>query len=265
MAMLGIPIGLSFIVGIIAGPLLAGWFGTAFLFWLTGFLGLATDYPLVRYLRDERPPRAAPAPMSEVFAHPAIIGYAVGGFLMNFCMTAFFFNFPLIVTGQHHLKMSEYYTVLLPMMFVSGVTMFIFTRGADMGWARPLSALAYLMFIPSFVLLFAPKLLGFDPTRLLPVYIAGTLFYIGFTGLEPVLPSLVSKTSPQTAYGTALGFFGTVQFFGSAVSGPLTGLLASYPPERTMLILSIAGAVGFVIMAITPAPRPKSAAEAATH
>ena len=55
MAVLGIPIGVSFAVGIIGGPILAGWFGTASLFWMTGFLGLATDFLLVRYLKDEDP------------------------------------------------------------------------------------------------------------------------------------------------------------------------------------------------------------------
>ena len=144
MAVLGIPIGISFAVGIIGGPILAGWFGTAFLFWLTGFLGLGTDFLLVRYLKDEAPPREAPAPMAQVFAHPPLVAYAGGGFLINFFMTTFFFHFPLIVTGQHHLKMTQYYLLLLPMMVISGVTMFGFSQGADKGWARPLAALAYL-------------------------------------------------------------------------------------------------------------------------
>ena len=109
--------------------------------------------------------------------------------LINFFMSIFFFNFPLIVTGQHHLKMTQYYMLLLPMMVISAVTMFGFSQGADKGWARPLAAVAYLMFIPSFLLLFKPTWLGQDPTRLLPVFVAGTLFYIGFTGLEPILPS----------------------------------------------------------------------------
>ena len=52
MAMLGIPIGVSFAVGIIGGPILAGWFGTPSLFWMTGVLGLGTDFLLARYLKQ---------------------------------------------------------------------------------------------------------------------------------------------------------------------------------------------------------------------
>jgi MFS family permease len=254
MAMLGIPIGVSFAVGIIVGPILAGWFGTAFLFWITGLLGLGTDFLLVRYLKNEVPPQKAPAPLAQVFAHPPLVAYAAGGFLINFFMATFFFHFPLIVTVQHHLKMTQYYMLLLPMMLISGVTMFGFSQGADKGWGRPLSAFAYLMFIPSFLLLFEPARLGQDPTRLFPVFLAGTLFYIGFTGLEPILPSLVSEAAPGASYGTALGFYNTLQFLGSFVGGSLAGALANYPPERTMFTMMVAAAIGFLMMVATKPP-----------
>jgi MFS family permease len=255
MAVLGIPIGVAFAVGVVGGPILAGLFGTAFLFWLTGFLGLSTDFLLVRYLKDQPPHTAAPAPMSEVFTHPPLLAYAGGGFLMNFFMATFFFYFPLIVTGQHHLKMTHYYLLLLPMMVISGVTMFGFSQGADRGWARPLAALAYLLFVPSSLLLFEPARAGFDPSRLATVLVAGTLFYIGFTGLEPILPSLVSKASPANAYGTALGLYNTLQFLGSFVGGAVAGALAHYAPDRTMLTLMVAALAGFLVMVATPSPR----------
>src|SRR5271157_3633744 len=256
MAVLGIPIGVSFAVGIIGGPILAGWFGTAFLFWLTGFLGLGTDFLLVRYLKDEPVEREAPAPLAQVFAHPPLVAYAGGGFLINFFMTTFFFHFPLIATGQHHLKMTQYYMLLLPMMLISGVTMFGFSQGADKGWGRPLSALAYVMFIPSFLLLFEPAWLGQDPQRLLPVILAGTLFYIGFTGLEPILPSLVSEAAPGASYGTALGFYTTAQFLGSTVGASVAGVLANYPINRTLLIMLAGAVVGFLMMVVTKPPVP---------
>ena len=262
MAVLGIPIGVSFAVGIIAGPILAGWFGTASLFWMTGFLGLATDFLLMRYLKDEAPERPAPAPLSEILAHPPLLAYAGGGFLINLFMTTFFFHFPLIATGQHHLKLTHYYMLLLPMMVISAVTMFGFSQGADKGWGRPLASLAYLMFIPSFVLLFQPALLGQDPRRLIPLFLAGTLFYIGFTGLEPILPSLVSETAGEASYGTALGAYNTAQFLGSTVGGSLAGALANYPPSRTMLTMIVAAAIGVLMMLATPTPHR---AEASTN
>ena len=139
--------------------------------------------------------------------------------------------------------------------------MFGFSQGADKGWARFLSALAYLMFVPSFLLLFEPSWLGFSPLRLLPVFVSGVLFYIGFTGLEPILPSLVSKTSGPTSYGTALGFYNTAQFVGSAVGGPLAGILASHAAEPKVWITVGAATVGFLMMAATQSPSPRESAQ----
>jgi len=92
---------------------------------------------------------------------------------------------------------------------------------------------------------------------LLPVFFAGTLFYIGFTGLEPILPSLVSEAAPGKSYGTALGLYNTSQFLGSAVGGPLAGALANYVPERTLLTMMAAALLGFLMMVTTPPPRRK--------
>jgi MFS family permease len=144
--------------------------------------------------------------------------------------------------------------LLLPMMLVSGVTMFGFSQGADKGWGRPLAALAYLMFIPSFLLLFAPASLGQDPKRLFPVFLAGTLFYIGFTGLEPILPSLVSEAAPGASYGTALGFYNTMQFLGSTVGATVAGALANYPIDRTLFTMLVAAVIGFLMMVATKPP-----------
>jgi hypothetical protein len=172
---------------------------------------------------------------------------------MNFFMATFFFYFPLIVTGQHHVKVNHYYALLLPMMLVSGFTMFGFSLGADRGWARPLATLAFLSFIPSSLLLFRPQAAGLDPNRLAGVLVAGTLFYIGFTGLEPILPSLVSKSAPESTYGTALGIYNTTQFLGSFVGGAVAGALSRFSASHMMAILMVAAVVGmFLMLAVRP-------------
>jgi MFS family permease len=248
MAFLGIPIGAAFVIGVIGGPILAGIFGTAFLFWLTGFLGLLSDGVLARYLPEVPPQASTPTPLREVLRVRPLLAFGFGGFLMNFFMATFFFYFPLIATGQHHLRLTQYYALLLPMMIVSSVTMFGFSRGADRGWGRPLAAIAFLAFLPSSLLLFRPEVLGFDPARLTSVLVGGTLFYIGFTGLEPILPSLVSRFSPENAYGTALGVYNTLQFAGSFVGGSLAGALSQLPATHVMRVLMGASILGFLLM-----------------
>jgi MFS family permease len=265
MAILGIPIGAAFIIGVIAGPIVAGIFGTASLFWITGALGIATDMLLLNYLPETPPSGAGPVPLGEIIRTPALLAMDAGGFLMNFFMSTFFFYFPLIVTGRYHLKMTQYYEVLLPMIFISAVTMFAFTRGADRGLARPLAAVAFLVFIPSAILLFRPELLGFNPIHLASVLAGGTLFYIGFTGLEPMLPSMVSKAGPETAQGSALGVYNSMQFLGSFAGGSIAGAFAHVTADTGMMItLMIAAVVGFALMLAVRAPK-KAAAERPAH
>jgi MFS family permease len=245
MAILGIPIGVAFIIGVIAGPIIAGIFGTASLFWITGVLGIGTVVLLTKYLPETAPSGAAPAPLGEILRVKALLALDGGGFLMNFFMTTFFFYFPLIVTNRYHMKMTHYYELLLPMIFISAITMFAFSRGADRGMAAPLSAIAFLVFLPSAILLFRPELFGIDPSHLAAMLAGGTLFYIGFTGLEPMLPSLVSRSGPETAQGSALGVYNSMQFLGSFVG-------------------SAAAVVGFGLMLTVRAPK-KAPAESAAH
>jgi MFS family permease len=85
--------------------------------------------------------------------------------------------------------------------------------------------------------------------------IAGTLFYIGFTGLEPILPSMVSKSVPEGSYGTALGIYNTAQYFGSSVGGPVAGALSHFSPNHMMATLMVASAVGIFLMLALKPPR----------
>jgi MFS family permease len=102
-------------------------------------------------------------------------------------------------------------------------------------------------------LLFRPEAAGLDPNRLEGVLVAGTLFYIGFTGLEPILPSLVSKVAPESAYGTALGSYNTAQFFGSFVGGGVAGALSHFSASHMMAALMVASVVGiFLMLAVRP-------------
>ena len=81
------------------------------------------------------------------------------------------------------------------------------------------------------------------------VLIAGTLFYVAFTGLEPVLPSLVSKHSPKSAYGTAMGVYNSVQFLGSPAGSSLSGYLNSH---QVLIALLCASLAGIMLMLLQP-------------
>lgn len=248
MAILGIPIGAAFAIGIIAGPIVAGASSVGLLFWITAVLAFATAGLLVTSLPDS-PPRPMPVdPVMTALRNRRLLPLDAGGFLMNAFMTAFWFYLPLILTRQHHLTMTRFYIVLLPMLLLSGVTMLGFSRGADRGAARPAAAVAFLLMAVSGVILFEPAMAGLNPHRLWAVLVPGTLFFMGYTGLEPILPSLVSRYAHESAYGTALGSFQTVQYLGSFAGGALAGAFSRLPPVFPMVFLLVTGLAGFCVM-----------------
>jgi MFS family permease len=261
MAALGIPIGASFVVGIIGGPLLAGLFakllnlkpdagGIAALFWLTGALSLLTDGLLLRYLPETRSEVKSPAPLSQVLRSGSLLAVDMSGFILNFFMSSFFFYFPLMAKLQLGMNPTQYYEILLPMLVANGIAMFAISRSADKGKARPLASALFLIMAVSAVLLFRPGTVGLDPRHVLALLVPGALFFIAFGGLEPILPSEVSKSAPATAYGTALGVYSSMQFLGSFAGGALAGALSrlrSTTPAVT--VLAAASMLGLVLMA----------------
>ncbi len=247
MAILGIPIGVAFIIGVVGGPLLAGGLGISSLFWLTGILGFGTVALLIAELPDLPPSGAGPTPLRELLGNINLLKLDGGGFLINFFMATFFFYFPLIV--HRHLGMGHYYEILLPMVILSAFTMFGFSRAADRGWSKGVLIVAYLIFIPSGLLLFAPGWFGLGAHPIAAVILAGALFYIAFTGLEPVLPSSVSKSAPEIAYGSALGIYNSFQYFGTFAGAFVAGALAHLAsPTTEMAVWIVAALVGCLLM-----------------
>src|SRR5574337_1035769 len=140
MAFLGGSIGLSFVGGILAGPMIASLSGYASLFWLSGLLSLvASIYMALAVKEPPREPGTAdvsgnrPSVVS-VLKIADIIRLDVCGFLMSFFMSSFFFYFPLL--ARRHLPLQSYYLLLGPMLLVGTIVMFAASRAADRGWAK---------------------------------------------------------------------------------------------------------------------------------
>lgn len=253
MAFLGISIGLSFVGGILAGPMIASLSGYASLFWLSGLLSLLASIYLAVAVKE--PPgerRTADATgdrpsVASVFKIADIIKLDVCGFLMSFFMSNFFFYFPLL--ARRHLPLQSYYLLLGPMILAAAVVMFGASRAADRGWAKSTAVTAFVVLAISGWLLFREADLGLEDHPLLSLTIAGMFFFAGFSSLEPILPSLITKASPKTVYGTALGTYSSLQFLGSFAGGTAAGLLGTLGAEFVLAALLVAAASGIMLMA----------------
>ncbi len=223
MAMVGITIGISFSVALILGPLLHHWIGMSGIFWLTA--GLAVLGILILLLMVPTPAHSSvhgdaepvPGMFRRVLANRDLLRLDLGIFTLHLVLTSLFLSIPLALRDVG-LPVQQHSYLYLPVMLISMIVMVPFIIMAEKRGRMK------VVFMGGIGLLLLAQL-GFYFT-LHSFWGLATfmlLFFIAFNVLEATLPSLVSKTSPAAAKGTAMGVYTTSQFAGAFCGGLLGG------------------------------------------
>lgn len=226
MASIGMSIGLSFALAMIAGPLLTRAFGLAGLFWTTAamaLLGLLIIMFLVpRPVRSLQTREAGVArqALGATLRHAELLRLDFGIAALHAILMASFVALPLALVEQGGLPREEHWWVYLTAMLLGffGMIPFIIYGEKKRQMRRVLSGAVLLLLLCE---LFFWQF-GNDLTALL---VGTVLFFVAFNLLEASLPSLVSKISPAGGKGTAMGVYSTSQFLGAALGGMLGGAL----------------------------------------
>ena len=219
MALVGIVIGMAFVLAFVIGPTLSAWIGVPGLFWLAaGFavFGILLVAPL-------RPPQTTPSgdllSIREIL--PLAAPQAAGIFALHAIMTATFLVAPSLLVENFDIPMARHGWVYLPVMLGS------------------LLVLAPLVLLqerrsPRLALLLAVMAIGLGQAGLLSsgtenaFYLALVVFFGGFNFVEAQFPAAVSVAAGQRGRGAALGVYATAQFLGAFAGGILGGLLAKW-------------------------------------
>ncbi len=224
MAMVGITIGASFMVALVAGPIIAGLVGVSGIFWLMvglAMLGIAiTQFivPRPQVLRVHRDAETVPALMGAILRNRELLRLNFGIFALHAMLTASFLVVPSLLHARLHLDSRSQWTVYLPVLLVSVMVMVPAIIVAEK--YRRMKT----VFIGSVAVLAASQFMlavGSGDVRV--VLAAITLFFIGFNVMEASLPSLVTKTAPPAAKGTATGIYSSAQFLGIFLGGVAGG------------------------------------------
>jgi len=223
MAGLGIAIGATFAISMVAGPALAGVVGVPGLFVLTGALALAA-IPVVVFAVPAPPPPLARheslvAALGPVLADRQLLRFDFGIFVLHAILTSLFVQVPFALRDAG-LETGRQWMVYLPVIVVSLAIMFPLLRTADRDASRRrfLSAAVAALALSIVVLALAGGRL--------PALVAGlVIFFAAFNVLEAALPSMVARFAPAATRGTATGVFSSSQFLGIFVGGALGGLL----------------------------------------
>jgi MFS family permease len=223
MAIIGMTIGATFIVSMVAGPVLSGVFGVPGIFALTGVMALVAML-VVRFVVPEPVANAAdpaltPSTVMDVLRDKQLARLNFGIFALHGVLMAMFVVIPVELVAQlaegEHWKM--YLGVMLASLAIMVPVMLLSERRGRQKAA----------FIGSIAVIGASALLleaGSGTFQLMAG--ALVLFFAAFNLLEAMLPSLVSRVAPSNAKGTAIGVYSTLQFLGTFTGAVAGGWIA---------------------------------------
>lgn len=244
MALVGMMIGVSFIVALVAGPALYRAISVPGMFILTGVLAILAigvvkfvvpDVPMVRVT-------TAAGVQPSVVTKPLLkLHFSI--FALNFMQVAMFLVVPVALVDHAGIPLPDHWMVYLPVAiggFIIAIPGIIWAE--KHGLMRPVLMAA--------VALLTLSMLGFawgyrhEDTLIAALF----AFFIAFNLLEALLPSLVSRTAPQVRKGLAMGVYNTAQSLGLFAGGALGGLALAWRGNAAVFLLC--AAVGLVWLAV---------------
>ncbi|MCW5588891.1 MAG: MFS transporter [Legionellales bacterium] len=229
MATVGMTIGLAFSLAFIAGPILNAWIGVPGIFWLTaifsllGILVLFLQVPNPKKSVFHRDTEAMPSQILTTLKNPELLRLNLGIFSLHASLTALFLVVPVTLQHIANIHAHDQWIIYLPVLILAFFTMLPFIIIAEKKRKiKPIFTSAIL------VLLFAQAGLLSLQTSALGTALCLFVYFTGFTLLEALLPSLISKIAPSTHKGTAMGIYSSSQFLGIFIGGVCGGFLYSH-------------------------------------
>ncbi|MFZ5555786.1 MAG: MFS transporter [Pseudomonadota bacterium] len=256
MAVLGITIGVAFMVSLVAAPILDRFIGVPGIFALTGALALGAMLVVAFVVPD--PERTAFHPDAEanaamlaaVVRDPDLLRLDIGVFVLHTVLTALWVVVPLQLRNVG-LPSEHHWWVYLPVMVVSVALIVPAIIYAER------RARLKPVFLTAIAVLAAGEAVLFQGGASLPWLVLGLLgFFVGFNLLEAMLPSLISKMAPVRAKGTAIGIYSSVQFLGTFVGGVAGGWLSQHYGGYAVFAFCVILLLAWLVLASVMRPPP---------
>lgn len=247
MAMLGIGIGLSFVLALVGGPLLASAYGARTLFYIAAGLAVVAGLLLVLLPRGiERPMTRRRMPLSAAI-RPDLVRLDVYVFLLHALLTASFVALPFLLQGRLGLPLVSHWKVYVAAMAASLLATVPLIVADERQSKGATFALAVLL------VLGGQAMLAFTATDVFSAFVALALFFGGFNFLEAALPARLSIRAVGTLRGASLGIFSSAQFLGAFAGGLLGGwLLAGGNPGAVFLVCALLALTWLALLNVGP-------------
>jgi MFS family permease len=250
MALVGITIGASFIVALLAGPVLATFIGVTGIFWLMVALALVgiaiTQFvvPNPPRIRVHRDAEAVPALLGAVLRDRELLRLDLGIFALHAMLTASFLVVPDLLRGTAGVAVHDQWIVYLPVLLVSVAVMVPAIIVAEK--YRRMKG----VFVSAVAALVASQIMLFYGSgNVFALFAALIVFFSAFNVMEASLPSLITKVAPPDVKGTAMGVYSSLQFLGIFIGGIIGGVAHQHGGSTGVFALTTALAVIWLIAA----------------
>lgn len=252
MAVVGAGVGLAFMLGLVAGPLLEPELGVPGLFLLAAALTLATMLLVLALIPARRPAARAPGGLLRILRHREGLAVNAGAFAMAFALAAVLYALPL--EAPRFVEGRAYGIALGGMLVVGGAGMFAAARLADGGRMGAVLAAAAL-------LVAATPLAWLEARGLAAWLAAGALFFVGHSSLAATLPSLSARLFGPGERGAALGAYNLTQYLGHFAGAAAAGLLYGEGVLLGGAALAVGVAAASLLVRLPPRPEPRGPAQ----
>ena len=224
MAVMGMSIGVSFMVAFSLGPWLTSLVGISGLFWVTIIMGIAAISMLLLVPKVTRHHRnyqqGYVTQLKQVLKMGDLNRLHISVFALHLLLTAMFIYMPSQLIEFADIPLSRHGLVYLPLLVIS--LFFAFPSIILAEKYRKMRGI-FLTAIGGIVLGLLVLIFGFESKYILLLGLA--LFFIAFNVMEALLPSWLSKSAPIQSKATAMGVNASSQFLGAFFGGMIGGQL----------------------------------------
>lgn len=254
MAFIGISIGTSFVVSLIAAPPLDIAVGVRGIFWimalmaLSGLLLLQFGIP-AHVLRDEHK-QSGSTSLWRVLLLPQLRGYFVGVFALHFILSNTFLAVPQVLEHPLNVPESEHWKVYLDVFVFSLLGTYAFIRGVE----RSKTPQRLVVLAVSLAAV-AQALMALCHSQLWVLLAVFSVFFAAFNFLESSLPTGLSRAAPLADRGAALGVFATLQSLATFSGALLGGQVAARCGYGNVFWLSAAMGLAWACAATIYSPK----------
>ena len=248
MAVMGMSIGMSFVVAFSLGPWLTGLVGISGLFWVTTVMGLAATLMLLLVPKVTRHHRNFQqgyiTQLKQVLKMGDLNRLHVSVFTLHLLLTAMFIYVPSQLIKFADIPLQHHGWVYLPLLLVS-----LFVAFPSIVLAEKYRKMRgiFLTAIAGIILGLLVLIFGFESKYILLLGLG--LFFIAFNVMEALLPSWLSKAAPIQSKATAMGVNASSQFLGAFFGGMIGGQLLML--NHTALGWSILTAIAIIWLLVS--------------